>query len=41
MTGNLKRTSGNFLSLLGTEDKDHSTASQTLLTNLKDVYDAG
>ena len=33
--------SGNSLSLLGAQNKDHSTASQTLLTWLNDVCNEG
>ena len=35
MKGNSKRTSGNPLSPLGAQNKDISTASQTLLTEVK------
>ena len=35
MKGNTKRTSGNWLSPLGAQNKNHSAASQTLLTEVK------
>ena len=41
MKGNSKAISGNSLSPLGAQNKDVGAGSQTLLTEVKDVCDAG